>query len=116
MATTFGNNMKVTAPISERARVARVFEGVLGARAIHPRPELDVFVLEDGFSIGFYFMEHALTEEQAMLAPWIELVVDDVSSVEQKLAELGVLPFEYEDRSHAYFQSPGGLVFRLARR
>ena len=33
-----------------------------------------------------------------------------------RLGELGIAPFEYNDRTHTYFQAPGGQVFRLAPR
>ena len=115
MTTTIGPNMKFTMPEAVRAEVRKVYEGVLGATCMSPRPDLDVFVFGDR-QIGIYFGADTLTRAQHRLGVWLELLVDDVEATTKALIEAGVERFEYEDRTHRYFQDQGGLVFRLAGR
>ncbi|MEZ4224780.1 MAG: hypothetical protein R3B13_27760 [Polyangiaceae bacterium] len=115
--TTLGKNMKLSVDRAQRAATHEFFVSGLGAEAKSVLPELDVYVLDDGFNIGIYWVEagEALSAEQAMKAPWLELVVEDVAAALTRLTELGGREFEYVDRTHHYLQAPGGLVFRLAK-
>jgi hypothetical protein len=114
--TTIGLNLKITVSPEARGPLREMFQEVLGAERIQPLPELDVFLLEGGARVGAYYDEAALPPEAARLGAWIELVVDAPDATAAALVERGVARVEYHDRAHAYFQAPGGLVFRLAGR
>jgi len=113
-----GKNMKLTALESDRARVRAFYGDLLGGARKDVLPDMDVFVLPDGMSIGVAFTAAggALEGEDAKKSAWLELVVDDVDRVVRALGELAVKPFDYVDKTHVYFHAPGGQVFRLAKR
>jgi hypothetical protein len=112
-----------------RADTRAVYEGVLagkltslqdnetaGGAVLAPETDVEIFTFDDGASIATFYVpsERALTPQQHLHAIWLEFEVDDVDRATAELAELGIEPLEYEDRTHPYFQAPGGQVFRLA--
>lgn len=113
--TRLGNNTKITVGAGRRGAV-RAFAGALGAQLSSPRPDLDVILLDGDTRVGFTYVadDQALTEAQLRLAPWLELVVDDVAAAARRLDGLGLSRIEYADLEHPYFAGPGGFVFRLA--
>lgn len=115
---SFGKNMKIQVPISERERTRRLFTEVLGAKLSSPRPDLDLYLLDDGFNLGAFYVDPsaALASTDHEKAPWLEFLVDDPAATAALLAKLDITPFEYVDREHLYFRPPAGPVFRLAKR
>lgn len=116
--STIGRNAKLVTTPNERARVRAFYEGLLGAKHVPARPDMDQYKFQDGFSLGVQYVDaaEALSVQDALKGAWLELVVDDVAATKARLGELGITPFEYVDRSHTYFQAPGGQVYRLASR
>ena len=112
-----GNNIKITVGAGRRDAV-RAFADALGAELSSPQPGMDVALLDGDSRIGFAYVadEQALAEAQLRLAPWLELIVDDVEEVARRLDVVGLQRVEYADRAHPYFAGPGGFVFRLALR
>ncbi len=113
--TTLGKNVKITAPASARAQARAVFAAI-GARLVTPEDRMDVFALDGGSNIGFAYVAEpeALTASQMRIAPWLEIVVDDVDATRDRLEALGLARVDYVDKAHPYFVGPGGVVFRLA--
>ena len=113
---SLGRNVKLTAPASTRGANRAVYSGILGAEVLSPTPKMDIFRFEDGACVGVEFVPDAiaLTVEQARRGAWLEFVVPDLDGAIAALAAEGIEPFEYVDTQHAYFQGPGGQVFRLA--
>jgi hypothetical protein len=113
----FGKNMKLTVDQAQRDKTRILFSEILGCKAVHPAPQLDAYKLDDGFSIGCYFVDtvEALGPEQQMKNAWLEFCVDDVDATIKKLDDLGLERHDYSavDKAHAYFRAPGGQVFRL---
>jgi hypothetical protein len=116
--TTFGRNLKLTASRDLRQKVHEFFVRGLEASTREVSPDLQLYVLGDGFNIGVYYVDpsKALTDEQGLAGPWLEFLVDDVEATFRKLLELGGREIDYQDKSHHYVQAPGGLMFRLAPR
>lgn len=113
---TLGQNVKITAPESSRAKARELF-GKLDAR-INPISErFDQFCLGDT-NIGYEYVPdaEALTPAQMRRAPWIELSVDDPAAAKKTMLELGLEQVEYRDKSHDYFVGPAGFVFRIKGR
>ena len=111
-----GANLRCVADNEHRDAIAGFYVEVFGADALHPTPDLDVYAL-GGSNIGVYFVADgtALTPQQhENFGTWIEIVVDDAEAVTTALKARGHAPLDYHDREHAYFQAPGGQVFRLA--
>lgn len=112
----FGRNLKLTVAERYRAKVGAVLGEVFGAELSQPQPQIDIYRLADGFQIGVFAVadDEALADGALRRAPWLELEVEDVEQTRAALARLGIEPFEYYDRTHLYFQMPGGPAFRLA--
>jgi len=111
-----GRNVKITAPHSARADARKLFEA-LGASLATPTDAMDVFAMRDS-NIGFAYVPDAdaLTPVQMRIAPWLEMLVDDVDAAARRLDALGLPRIDYHDKTHPYFVAPGGAVFRLAAR
>src|SRR5688572_8806823 len=116
--SNFGKNMRITIEESHRTLARALFTEALGCSVMSPRPDLDVFKLDDGFALGAYYVPNgeALSTADQMKSAWLELYVDDPDAGEHRLAELGIRPFEYFDKAHRYYCPPCGPVFRLAKR
>jgi hypothetical protein len=114
-----------------RAPTRALYEGVLGGQltplreneaaggaVLSPGTDVEVFTFDGGASVAFFYVPagQALTLPQHLRAIWLEFEVEDVPRTTEALARQGIEPFEYEDRTHPYFQAPGGQVFRLARK
>jgi len=112
----FGMNLKLTIEESHRPRVRALFVDILGARAVAPTPRLEAYKTEDGGSVGVFYVPatEALSTEDQRKGAWLEFRVDDPDAVASRIVASGVAPVAYEDKSHHYFQVPGGPVFRLA--
>jgi hypothetical protein len=112
-----------------RAPTRALYEGVLGGQltslraneaaggaVLAPGTDVEVFTFDGGASVAFFYVPagQALTPAQHLRAIWLEFEVEDVARTTGALARLGIEPFGYQDRTHRYFQAPGGQVFRLA--
>ena len=116
MKIAMGANVKVTVGEPARGQVRAMFEA-LGVRAQAGHLEhVDVFVLDDGGRVGFFFVSpsEALTEAQLASSVWLELRVADVEGATRALDALSIPREPYADAAHAYFRAPGGLVLRVA--
>jgi hypothetical protein len=107
--------MKITIAEEHRANVRKLFVDVLGASVKQPMPALDAYALEDGFvGVEFVPTASALSTEDHRKGTWLEFLVSNPSATARQLDAAGVSRIEYADPAHAYFQIPGGPVFRLA--
>ena len=111
-----GLNHKVSLAKGLESATRALYEGVLGARVKSPAPHLEIFTFGDGANIGVFYVEprEALAPQELMRALWREIEVDDPAATSKALGALGIHPFEYVDKTHEYFQAPGGQAFRLA--
>ncbi len=115
---SFGRNVKVTVDEAQRELTRSLFRDALGCTVNTPKPDLEVYVFDDGCGLGAYYVGagEALSAEQQMKAPWLEFRVKDPANARRRLEELGIRPFPYVDETHSYFCPPGGgPVFRLAK-
>ncbi len=112
----FGRNLKLHARPTERSKIQAFFSEGLGAKVQNPRPDLEMFLLDDGFNIGVFYVDDgaALSDSEALKGPWLEILVSDVESALAKLLSLGARELDFIDKTHHYLQAPGGMVFRLA--
>lgn len=108
-----GPHLKITAKPAHRERVRALLTGTLDLGLVDRGDVYDIYRLGSG-SVGYFFLDDALSEEEARKGAWIELLVDDPDAVTAALAGQGLTPFDYVDKSHRYFSLPGGQVFRLA--
>jgi hypothetical protein len=116
---SLGRHTKWTIGISHRDAVRRVLTEGLGLGAEPgPAPDFELFVTADDGRIGVTFVPDAdaLDADAQAKGVWLELVVDDTDARAAALERHGAKRLDYVDHSHAYFQVPGGPVFRLARR
>jgi hypothetical protein len=114
---TLGRNIRSAAPLSARDRIRAFWIGVFGCDHMSPRADVDVFAFRDGSRIGVYFVDDAdaLDDEQHRKGgTWIEIRVDDEQAMRDAIAAAGAARLSYHDDGHAYFQAPGGQIFRVA--
>jgi hypothetical protein len=114
----FGKNLKITVDEAHRELTRRVFRDALGCEVKNPGPNLEIYAFANGCGLGAFYVkaDEALPEAALKKAPWLEFLVDDPAAAGARLAELGVRPFDYTDKTHSYYCPPGGPVFRLAKR
>jgi hypothetical protein len=113
-----GRNTKLTIDVSKRQPVRALFEGALGSKVLTPSPDFEVYVLDDEARVGVAYVPaaDALSSEDQKKGAWLEFVVDDEPKAREELGKLGLSRIDYADKAHAYYQVPGGPVFRLAPR
>jgi len=114
---TLGKHVKMQVAEEYRERVRTFYLDVLEWSAIPaPAPDILLFQIPDGEILGVFFVsaERALTEAQHLAGTWLEIMTDDVDVLLARLRASGVKEIEYFDKTHFYFQSPGGPIFRVA--
>jgi len=117
-----GSRSKINAHPSVRSRLQSFYRDILGCDVgkgpQHPGgPEdTDLIRFADDFTIVVHYDDAALGEAALKKAIWLELVTDDTAQLEQRIQRFGILPFDYFDKDHFYFQAPGGQVFRVVGR
>ena len=116
MKAHFGNHQKWIVRPAHREALRAVLTRALGASAVSPpNAPMDVFELADGSHIGVEIDPEALDDTQARKGTWLEFRVEDPEATARALDAIDVRRVEYTDKAHAYFQAPGGPVFRLAK-
>ena len=116
MKAHFGTHQKWLVRPAHKDAVHTMLTRGLGATNITPKgAPLDVFELESGALVGVELDPEALDEASARKGAWLEFLVADPDATAKTLDSQGVKRVEYADKEHAYFQAPGGPVFRLAR-
>jgi hypothetical protein len=110
-------NLKLNIAEENRAKVHALFVDALGTDAVQPMPHLVQYKTEDGGSVGVFFVapHEALSDADQRKGAWLEFRVADTEATVKRLEGQGVARIDYQDKSHAYFQIPGGPVFRLAK-
>lgn len=114
MKTKSGQNQKWIVRPGHRDAMRALFLKGFDAALSTPMEGLDLFKLSDGLSVGVFYEEDALDEALARKGAWLEFAVDDAAACAELLEKLGVARVAFSDTSHAYFQAPGGPVFRIA--
>ncbi len=114
----FGNHLKLHLPAAERDRARRFYQDALGCNPLPPPPfpNADLYEFDDGTVVGLFFVEagNALSQAEALKAPWLEIKVDDPEAMRARLETFGVDAVDFPDPTRFYFQAPGGQVYRLA--
>lgn len=114
MQTKTGRHQKWIIQPEHQEKLRVLFLKGFDATMKSPGPAVDIFELADGTIIGAFFRADALGAPEAQKGTWLEFVVDDPVAAATHLASLEVARVENPDTAHAYFQAPGGPVFRLA--
>ena len=113
---TFGNHAAVVVPQRDRGSIRKFYCEVLGFRATRQTDDRDDFQLgdDDYFHLSFLYGDFADNSEflRSGRSIYLELKVDDINAIRQKIIDAGVVVIELPD-PHFYFQAPGGQVFRL---
>jgi hypothetical protein len=110
----FGTNIKINVHPSLREKTQVFYQQGLDASHKSPRDGIDIFHLGDGFSIGVFYSDEALSEEQMLKGVWLELLVADPDATAAKLTALGGVAV-VGLTAHKYIAAPGGLVYRLEK-
>ncbi|HEY2366208.1 MAG TPA: hypothetical protein VGH87_07485 [Polyangiaceae bacterium] len=116
MKAHLGMHQKWTVRPAHRTAIHALMTRGLGAsEGTPPDASFDLFELEGGAVVGVEMDDGALDEEAARKGAWLEFLVADPEATARALDALSVKRIDYRDKEHAYFQAPGGPVFRLAR-
>ncbi|MDP3277342.1 MAG: hypothetical protein Q8Q09_19295 [Deltaproteobacteria bacterium] len=111
--THFGTNIKVNVSPSLRENTQRFYTQGLSATCTSPNEQLDLFAFAKGETLGVFYNDQALTEDEMRRAPWLEFAVSDPDAVASTLLTLGGTAVKGLT-NHPYIAAPGGLVFRLS--
>ena len=112
-----GNHIRTNVHKNLRERARTFYLDILRCQPMAaPLSDLDLFVFENQFVLGVFYVEDAdcLTESEHLKAAWLEIKVKNPEEVKQRLIAFGVKEVTYADPTRFYFQAPGGQVFRLA--
>lgn len=108
-----GEHSKMTVLRSERDQFRKFYRDVLECRITKTSPAADIFQVGPHFSIGAVYGDTALPADEMRQSIWLELKTDHLEDMKKKILAFGIVPLEYWDKEHFYFQAPGGQVFRL---
>jgi hypothetical protein len=109
----FGNHSAIRVPHNLQEKIRKFYGVVLGCEITKKSEDVDYFQMGDGFFVAFLYEDNALAESQWLKSIWLEIKADDVPNMKQKILTFGVREVNSWDKSHLYFQAPGGQVFRL---
>jgi hypothetical protein len=115
--STIGNHIRTNVHKNLKDRVRAFYLDILQCQSMAaPLPDLDLFVFENQFVLGVFYVgaDECLTEADHLKAAWLEIKVKDTEAIKQKLIAFGVAGVAYPDTTRFYFHAPGGQVFRLA--
>jgi catechol 2,3-dioxygenase-like lactoylglutathione lyase family enzyme len=110
---SFGNHSALRVARSDQSQIRRFYREVLGCQVTKTSPDVDYVRLGDNFFVAFLYQDTALPEAEWLKSIWLEIKADDVSAMKRKILAFGVKEVVSVDKSHLYFQAPGGQVFRL---
>lgn len=115
--SSIGNHIRTNVHRTLQERVRRFYLEMLQCKPLAaPRADLDLFLFENDFVLGVFYVDDAdhLSEPDHLKAAWLEIKVKDTEEIRKKLIAFGVKEVAYPDTTRFYFQAPGGQVFRLA--
>lgn len=110
---TLGEHTKMAVLRTDRQRIQEFYRDVLGCKITKTSDAADVFQVGPSFYLGAIYGDTALSAEEMRKSIWLELKTDHLEELKRKIRDFGIEPLEYWDKSHFYFQAPGGQVFRL---
>ncbi len=123
-----GTHHLLTVRASERERMRRFYQGILGCElhdhnhyVVQDIPEnVDLFHFPQKEVIGVEYVDddvQVADNAEHRRCIWMELLVDDIDETKQKLLDFGVDEIiDFWDKGHFYFHAPGGQVFRLTHK
>ena len=117
MKISMGNHARIQAAKHLRQKVREFYLSILDCKSLPaPSPAMELFEFADGFIFGVYFVDEGeyLTDPEQLKGTWLELKTDQPEKLKQRVLAFGVTPIDYLDKSHFYFQAPGGQAFRIA--
>ncbi len=117
MHVTLGNHLKIHVDKSLREKTREFYLSILKCKSIPtPIPGIERFKFEGDVVIGVAFLEESelLSEKEQLKGTWLELKTQHPEQLKKELMDFGVKEIAYEDKTHFYFQAPGGQVFRIA--
>ena len=110
---SFGNHSAIRVPHNLQEKIRKFYRDVLGCEITKQTEDIDYFRMGDGFFVAFLYEDNALADPEWLKSIWLEVKADDVPTMKQKILTFGVREVNSRDKSHLYFQAPGGQVFRL---
>ena len=123
--TLLGTHYLLTVRRSERERVRSFYRDLLGCElhdhnhhVIKNIPEnVDLFHFPQKEVVGVEYVGNDVQvadRAEHRRCIWLELLVDDVEDMKQKLLAFGVEEIkDFWDKSHFYFHAPAGQIFRV---
>lgn len=117
MTVLLGNHSKIQVPKGLKQKVRDFYIGLLGCKSLPANsPSVELFEFDNGFIFGVFFVEgrECLSEDEQLKGTWLELKAEDPEELKERLLAFGVKEIDYQDKTHFYFQAPGGQVFRVA--
>ena len=103
-----GNHSAIRVPQNLQEKIRKFYCDVLGCEITKKTEDIDYFRMGDGFFVAFLYEDNALAEPEWLKSTWLEIKADVVPTTKQKILTFGVKEVNSRDKSHLYFQAPGG--------
>lgn len=112
-AVSLGPDTNLVVRRSERDRIRRFYRDIVGCQITKSSERIDVFETHNGFYLGVTYADDAQSDEDRRRSIWLEFRTDNPDELKQQIVKFGIAPIDFWDKTHFYFQAPGGQVYRL---
>ena len=109
----FGVGMSMPVKPEFRERAELFFGEVINCPQIMKNESYSCYRFINGQVMGITPDENAPTEEEYEKSIWLELVTSDFESTKKRIIDFGVREVKGGMKDAFFFNSPGGVVFRL---
>lgn len=109
-----GNHLKTTAHPMHRDKIRSFYKDILRCEMISaPYPDFDLFQFENNVIFGVFYSTDCLSDKDLLKGTWLEIKTNEAQKLKEAMLKAGVTEVDYTDKTHFYFQAPGGQVFRI---
>ena len=115
-AVSFGHHAKLVASPSERERIERFYQDVLGCVLTKKTDKMDIVRIGDQFLVVI-FQGEVPPASELLKSIWLEVATDKPDELKKRILDFGIKEIPHpSDTQHFLFQAPDGQVYRVVAR